>query len=50
VPPLTLSVVGAPEQSVAGAADAEVGAELFEFTVTDVEAQDVVLQVPDAKT
>ena len=49
-PPLTVSVVGDPEQTVAGEADAEEGADETEFTVTVVLAQVVVLQVPEART
>jgi hypothetical protein len=49
-PPLTDKVVEAPEQIVAGAADAEPGAVESELTVTEAVAHEVVLQVPDAKT
>ena len=49
-PPLTVRVVGDPAQTEAGEAEADVGAVDCVFTVTVVDTQVVVLQVPAART
>jgi len=49
-PPFTVSEAVPPAQIAAGNPVSDAGAVEFEFTVTDADAQFVVLHVPEAST